>query len=177
VASFKATLAEAIHADLLLHVVDAADPGAAGRITAVNAVLEEIGVRDKPTIVVLNQCDRVEDPALLIGLERLHPATVRVSAHTGLGIDRLAEEVGRMLAPIRAVAEVRAHAGNGKLLAHLSAAAQILDQEYVGDEVVLRVSAPRRMLDRLPGFGASLRYEAAPPVESLLPPESAASVA
>ena len=48
VASFKATLEEAVHADLLLHVLDVGHPHAQQQFDTVHKVLEEIGVKDKP---------------------------------------------------------------------------------------------------------------------------------
>ena len=61
IASFKATLEEARQADLLLHVADASNPAACEQIAAVYKVLEELDIREKDTILVLNQIDR--DPA------------------------------------------------------------------------------------------------------------------
>ena len=55
VASFKATLEEASQADLLLHVADASSPEAEAQIQAVHTVLEELGLADHPTILVLEQ--------------------------------------------------------------------------------------------------------------------------
>lgn len=149
VASFKATLEEAIHADLLLHVIDASDPHAKQHIDAVNEVLEEIDARDNPTILVLNQIDRVSDPSVLAALERLHPRTVAVSAHTGEGIDRLAAMVAETLGERYVTADVETHAGNGKLLAYLGAHAQILDRQYFEDQVRLNVRMPSHLLHRI----------------------------
>ena len=58
VEAFKATLEEVVQADLLLHVVDISHPQAEEQIAAVNAVLEEIGAEEKPTIMVFNKMDR-----------------------------------------------------------------------------------------------------------------------
>src|SRR5208282_2718753 len=55
VASFKATLEEAVHADLLLHVVDVGHPQAQQQYACVHQVLEELGVRSKPEILLLNK--------------------------------------------------------------------------------------------------------------------------
>ena len=60
IASFKATLEEARQADLLLHVADASNPAALEQIAAVYEVLEELGIREKDTILVLNQIDAIE---------------------------------------------------------------------------------------------------------------------
>src|SRR5687767_7029811 len=57
IASFKATLEEARQADLLLHVADASNPAAEEQIASVYKVLEELGIQEKDTILVLNQID------------------------------------------------------------------------------------------------------------------------
>src|SRR6202008_997312 len=83
VASFKATLEETRQARLLLHVVDASNPVAESHILSVNKVLAELGFDAKPTLLVLNQVDRVADPSLLDVLRNKHPKAVAVSAMTG----------------------------------------------------------------------------------------------
>ncbi len=65
IASFKATLEEARQADLLLHVADASNPAVFDQIAAVYDVLEEIGIEQKDTLLVLNKIDRVADSAHL----------------------------------------------------------------------------------------------------------------
>ncbi|HEX7607580.1 MAG TPA: GTPase HflX [Usitatibacter sp.] len=96
--SFKATLEETIQADLLLHVVDIANPEYHEQIEAVNAVLAEIGASTVPQILVYNQIDRV--PGLAPEIVRdAHGKilNIKVSASTGAGIeglrDALAESV------------------------------------------------------------------------------------
>src|SRR3978361_454786 len=60
VASFKATLEEAVHADLLLHVLDVGHPHAQQQFESVHHVLEDIGVKGKPEILLLNKIDTPE---------------------------------------------------------------------------------------------------------------------
>src|SRR5205814_1169568 len=60
VASFKATLEEAIHADLLLHVLDVGHPHAQQQFDSVHQVLAEIGVTQKPEMLLLNKVDTDE---------------------------------------------------------------------------------------------------------------------
>ena len=57
IASFKATLEEARQADLLLHVADASSPAVYQQIAAVYGVLEELGIEEKDTLLVLNKID------------------------------------------------------------------------------------------------------------------------
>jgi GTP-binding protein HflX len=61
VASFKSTLEEAAEASLLLHVVDASDPGFERQLQVTDAVLAEIGAQDLPRIRVFNKIDGVGD--------------------------------------------------------------------------------------------------------------------
>ena len=59
IAAFRATLEEAIHADLLLHVVDASSPQRDEQIAEVDKVLAEIGAAEVPRILVYNKIDAV----------------------------------------------------------------------------------------------------------------------
>ena len=89
VAAFSATLEETVHADLLLHVVDAASPARDDQIAEVNQVLHEIGADTVPQIKVFNKIDLAGwQPGVERG-EYARIAAVRVSARTGAGIDEL----------------------------------------------------------------------------------------
>src|SRR4029078_13034403 len=121
VASFRATLSEARHAKLLLHVVDASNPQAEEHIEAVNTVLDEIDCKDKPTILVLNKVDRIPDRSQLHILTAQHPRSVAVSGLTGEGLDGLEEAVMDALAADFTEAEVTTDSGNGRVLAFLNA--------------------------------------------------------
>src|SRR5437762_782651 len=80
VASFKATLEEARQADLLLHVVDASSPEAEQQIEAVKEVLNEMGLENHPTLLVLNKSDKVPDRSYLDVLKAHHSESVAISA-------------------------------------------------------------------------------------------------
>jgi GTPase len=87
VEAFGATLEEAVQADLLLHVVDAASPVRDDQIAQVNKVLEEIGAEQVHQVLVLNQIDRA---GLEPGLERDEYGRIcriRISAKTGEGLE------------------------------------------------------------------------------------------
>ncbi len=89
--AFRSTLDEALQADLLLHVVNAADEDADIEKAAVDRVLRELGAYTLPTIVVLNQSDRA-DPDATADRARAWDASV-VSARTGEGLDKLVARV------------------------------------------------------------------------------------
>ena len=93
VAAFRATLEETIHADLLLHVVDAASPVRNEQIEQVDAVLAEIGANHVPQILVWNKIDLA---GLSPSIERDEYDKIRrvfTSAHTGEGIDLLRQAI------------------------------------------------------------------------------------
>jgi GTP-binding protein HflX len=89
VAAFKATLEETIHADLLLHVVDAASPVRMDQIEQVNIVLKEIGADHIPQILIWNKIDAAGQEPLVERDEYDKIRRVFLSAQTGAGVDLL----------------------------------------------------------------------------------------
>jgi GTP-binding protein HflX len=92
--AFRATLEEVMRADLLLEVVDAADPDFVGQQAAVQAVLDELGAGDKPRITVFNKIDLLPADA---GTPPASESAAFVSAVTGAGIDELRVRIGNAL--------------------------------------------------------------------------------
>ncbi|HEY3787277.1 MAG TPA: GTPase HflX [Urbifossiella sp.] len=159
IASFRATLAEARHAKLLLHVVDASNPQVEEHIAAVNAVLEELDCSEKPTILVLNKIDKVADRSQLHILTAQHPRSVAVSGLTGEGLTLLEDAVMNALAADFAEAEVITDSGNGRVLAFLNAHAEIYRQEFrdEANEVVIRCHLPKHLLHHIAGPTVQVR--------------------
>lgn len=116
VAAFRATLEEAVAADLLLHVVDASSPSRDQQIEEVNKVLAEIGADHIPQLMVLN---KIDVNGLAPGLERDEYGRIGriwVSARTGEGFDLLREALAEcsrqhQAEAVRAVAQAAAGAG------------------------------------------------------------------
>jgi GTP-binding protein HflX len=157
VASFKATLEEARQADLLLHVVDASSPEAEKQIQAVNEVLDELGLRDHPTILVLNKTDKVPDRSFLDVLKAHHEEAVAISAAGHEGLDRLEQAVREALNEQALDAEVETGVGDGRVLAYLAQHAHVHNRTYADDRVRLACRLPRRCLDFLYEHGARVR--------------------
>lgn len=150
VASFKATLEEAVHANLLLHIVDASTGHVQADLEAVEKVLAEIGCKDKPQLVVFNKADLVGDPVRLDILSRTRPGSMAVSAKSGQGLEELAREVTQRLAgEIREIV-IRSEAGDGRLLAWIQHHATVLDQQVEDGQIVTRVRLPARLIDEMP---------------------------
>lgn len=91
--AFKSTLEESREADLLLHVVNMANPNHSDQIIAVNKILEEIKAASIPQILVLNQIDRLDIKANHEKDEYGRISTIQLSAKTGEGIELLKEAI------------------------------------------------------------------------------------
>ena len=91
--AFKSTLEESREADLLLHVVNMANPNHSEQIVAVNKILEEIKAASIPQILVLNQIDRLDIKANHEKDEYGRISTIQLSAKTGEGIELLKEAI------------------------------------------------------------------------------------
>ena len=137
--SFHATLEETRKADLLLHVVDASNPGASSQISAVRDVLEEIGAADKPTIVVLNKIDRIGSRLDFQLLKNEVESPVSLSAMTGEGIDELRRRVMEKLDEVREEFEITVPVRDGRILSMVSRVGIVLERENLEDAVRLRL--------------------------------------
>jgi GTPase len=145
VASFKATLEEAVHADLLLHVVDVSTDHVMADMDAVERVLKEIDCTEKPQLVVLNKADLADDPMRIELARRRKPESVVVSAKTGLGLAALADEVLLRLAGPTREMTVRSEAADGRLMAWMEQHATILDRRFEDGDIVQSVRLPERL--------------------------------
>ena len=118
--AFRATLEEVNRADVLVEVVDAADPHHAEHRETVQTVLDELGAGDKPRLVALNKADLIEraanDPA---APGRAVSGAVLVSALTGYGIDALRAEIAALLASLWVDVDTAVPYSAGELLARV----------------------------------------------------------
>ncbi|MFP4079358.1 MAG: ribosome rescue GTPase HflX [Ectothiorhodospira sp.] len=151
VAAFKATLTETREAALLLHVVDAHDPRRDLYMDQVNQVLEEIGAREVPQILVFNKVDLIPGAAPRVEPGAFgEPDRVWLSAATGEGVEALREYMARRFAGAMARGWLELPPEGGRERARL------FDMDAVEEEETLetggwrlRVALPRRRLDEL----------------------------
>lgn len=101
--AFQATLQEAVDADLLLHVVDAASPNFMEQIAEVQRVLREIGAADIPQLLVFNKLDALEAECIpqqlddIFDLAGVQVPRIFLSAKNGEGIPALRLQLVRMV--------------------------------------------------------------------------------
>ena len=140
--AFKATLEEVIEADLLLHVVDISSPQAEEQIEAVNVVLDELGVADKPMLMVFNKIDRVTAPGLAKRFTGQYPNSIVVSARTGKGFEAFMAELGKQLRPVREMLELSIPHSQSEVIAQLHEVGQVLERDYDAPEAMFKALIP-----------------------------------
>jgi GTP-binding protein HflX len=132
--AFRATLEEVMRADLLLEVVDAADPDFVGQQAAVQAVLDELGAGEKPRITVFNKIDLLPDDG---GAPPASDHAVFVSAVTGAGLDLLSARIGETLRREMVAVDAVVPYERGELVARARTSGDV-EEEY--EERGVRVS-------------------------------------
>jgi GTPase len=159
VAAFRATLEELADADVLLHVVDASHPAIDDHMKAVDDLLAELGVADRPTVLALNKIDQLEtDPAVLAH----RTDAIAISAADGTGIDALLRAIERALPPVGNMT-LRIPHGEGALLTLCYERGRVLARRDMPGFVELDVDLPVGLLGALgryrvvePGPGAAV---------------------
>ena len=157
VASFRATLEEAIWADLLIHVADASHERVAHEIAAVEGVLEELGCDRERVMLALNKIDRINDPAVHTILAQQFPGAAFLSAMTGCGagelVARVADRAGG--APMRVTLE--ADCTNGRLMQYIARHARVQSESYAGSTARIEAIMPESHLRGLDAFGEAVQ--------------------
>lgn len=126
VASFRSTLEEASTADLIVHVADLSHPLYDDQIEQTRRVIEQLEFEDKPTLLVFNKIDRVQQTSFIEKARQNHPDSLFLSATTGLRVWELQKRLERIL-----------FAAEKSLALEVSPDQLRLLQEY-GDSVELR---------------------------------------
>ena len=149
IASFKATLEETRQADLLLHVADASSPVVFDQVSSVYEVLEELGIEEKDTLLVLNKIDEEFAQSQLKKILDRYPNAIPVSALTREGFDQLHETVSDALSKTFKNVLIETSVANGKLMAYLAANGEIKSRMYEGDRVRITCRLPQKYLGRI----------------------------
>jgi GTPase len=158
IAAFKSTLAETRDADLLLHVVDAADPEHAQRIAEVQQVLEEIGAQDVPQILIFNKLDKLtgdDEGARAPHVDAVDGGRTRrvwLSAATGQGLDLLRQTLAQTLQHERVHCWLHLPDAEGRLRARLFEQGIVAGERPSKSGWELEIDAPRALIEPLFGL-------------------------
>jgi GTP-binding protein HflX len=153
VEAFRSTLEEVADSDLLLHVVDGSHPDPEGQISAVRAVLADVGATDVKEVIVVNKAD-VADPEVLDRLLRHQKHSITVSARTGQGIDELRALIAAELPRPTIDIDVLVPYSRGDLVSRLHEEGEILSSEHTSEGTRVKARVHPDLAGELGAFAA-----------------------
>lgn len=141
VEAFKSTLEEVCCADILIHVVDASSEQMEAQMHVVYETLQELGVKDKPVITVFNKQDLLETP----GRSRDFRADycIAASAHTGLGMDEIKEDIEKILRDQKIYIERLYPYEKAGLIQIIRKKGELIEEEYQAEGIFVRAYVPK----------------------------------
>ena len=128
--AFRATLEELEYADLLLHVIDSADPNREEHIAVVDSLIAKLAKPGTPVLRCYNKSELVEPTEIPIGED-----VVAISAKSGKGMDKLLASIEKALGHSRHHVLLTLPYSQGGLVDTLHKNAQVLNVEYTGDGI------------------------------------------
>ena len=144
VEAFRATLEELEYADLLIHVIDSADPEREDHIAVVNRLIAELAKPGTPVLECYNKCDLVPDDEIPRGSDK-----VAISAAGGYGLDTLKEAIETQLGRGRHHVKLLLPYRQGGMVATLHDTAQVLSSEYADNGIQIDAVLDETLYGRL----------------------------
>ena len=146
VASFKSTLDEALEASLLAHVVDASDPGFERQLAVTDEVLDEIGAKDVPRLLVFNKIDKGGNEA---ALRASYPGCIVMSARREGDVAKLREAIAAFFQRDLVEAELFLPWALQNLRGEIFASCEVLEERADEAGAFLRVRGAPADIERL----------------------------
>lgn len=141
--AFRSTLEEAKYADVVLHVADGASPECHIQMHTVYETLEHLGIKDKPVLTALNKQD-IADPEETVKDLRAD-RTVRISARTGEGLDRLLQTLEELLREQKILLEHLFPYEQAGAIQMVRKSGQLLKEEYREDGIYVKAYVPPKV--------------------------------
>lgn len=153
VASFRATLEETLNADLLLHVVDISHPMWEEQKEVVDEVLEDLGLSERPQVLVFNKVDRLTHEEEEVWRQRARAlfqrAAVFVTSMEPGGTEPLRELLRERVREQNREVDILLPVTGGGMLAEIYREGEVLDRADRGTGISLRARLPEAVLGRL----------------------------
>jgi len=149
VASFQATLSEIKEADLLINVLDASHPKLEEENEATYSVLKKLRIENKPIINILNKVDLVDNGYRLSRLRRNLDSSIAISALQKKGLEKLINKISEILEEKRIYTEFTFPYQRSDLISLVYSKGEILEKNYLKNEVVLKVKLNKPLADKL----------------------------
>ncbi len=143
--AFRSTLEEAKYADVILHVVDSANPDLDAQMYTVYDTLQKLEIGDKRIITAFNKADLLEGNQEVF--KDLHAdQTIRISAKTGQGIEEMLDVLSDVLKEGQVMLEQTLHYAEGAKVNLMRKYGQVMAEEYREDGIYVKASIPREYL-------------------------------
>lgn len=147
--SFKSTLDEIRESDVLMHVMDASAPSTLEYKEVVDETLKSIDCAEKPTILVFNKIDKVEDPNITANLRQAYPEAVFISAERGIGFEKLQEQIDKQAMANHSRVHMHISLQNFKAITYVFEHAEVYNKSWEDGYVDIDFSMPEADLARL----------------------------
>ena len=145
--AFRATLEELEYADLLLHVIDSADPNREEHIRVVDSLISKLAKPGTRVLQCYNKADLVSPEDIPIGED-----VVKISAAKGQGMEQLLEAIETALGHSRHRITVQLPYSMGGMVETLHASAQVLNTEYTGEGILVETVVDPILYGRLKDY-------------------------
>jgi GTP-binding protein HflX len=171
VASFRATLEDAIHAHALLIVLDASDREAPQQLETVREVLDEVGANTQPRFLLLNKIDRIaalpwderESIRTLAEWEEREPGAIAISAVTGAGFDELRDRVLALVAGGVRRRSIRVPIASARLIDAIEKRCTVHERNYGESDVELVAEIGDKQIEALLPMGEAFLVDGEDP--------------
>ncbi|MCF7824350.1 MAG: GTPase HflX [Candidatus Marinimicrobia bacterium] len=154
VASFKSTLQEVRHADLILKIIDLSSPQYERHLETVNEVLMDIGVAENETLTVFNKIDLVTDHQIFRSAQRGSEKSVLISVSQQINIKQLEVAISEFRSSDFVETTLKLDHSQQKFLASLRLIAEVLDITYEADHLMVKIRVRKDALDQITKQGA-----------------------
>lgn len=145
--AFKSTLEEARYADVILHVVDSANPQADSQMHVVYETLQSLGVKDKTIVTAFNKCDRLDGDPALRDLRADH--SLLISAASGQGLGHLKEVLSAVLRARRVYVERFFLYKDAGKMEQFHRYGQVLNEEYREEGIAIAGYLPAELAGKM----------------------------
>jgi GTP-binding protein HflX len=130
VASFRSTLAEAIEADMLIHVVDSTQDNYRENIEVVSSILDDLKIEKKPQILLFNKVDLIKTEAIFNELQHQYPDAVFISAKRHIGINTLRKSIDEIISRQYEISEIKFDYSNGGIENRIHKLAKVIERKF-----------------------------------------------
>ncbi len=138
--AFRSTLEEAVHADMIIHVVDSSNPDRQEQMRVVYETLDLLGVKDKPILTLFNKTDRESDGEPL--RDSRADQTLKISARTGEGLEKIPEAVNTLLLGRKLYIERVYPYDQGRKVALIRMKGRLISEEFTPEGIAVKAYIP-----------------------------------